>query len=171
MDVNWGNVLFWWMQRPWDSNIDQDDWDQYLRALSGGFLLVVGVSVLLIVVLYKWHANKLTINHLRLPFYPMRWLWLALLGGAAAGGLAAQIFDTQEKLSGKDGLVNSAVFTGLSASVEIAAIAWILFLIPGIVTPQMFKLRPRAWLVSWFLQEGFSGGHSHLKHTGMRNSL
>jgi hypothetical protein len=142
--------LFFWMQGPFDNDITEDDWCLYLESLSWEFLFFVVVFVAIICGLYTYFTRRLTFEDLLRPFWPTRFLWIALVPGIIIGIRAMMLFDSMENLSGKGGAIAAAISSGFFAVVVTALVAWLSFLLPG-VTPPMFKLRPIKWLLgsSW----------------------
>jgi hypothetical protein len=138
--------LFFWMQGPFDNDITEEDWGLYLDALSWEFLLFVVIFVALICGVYVYFTRRLTFDHLLKPFWPMRFLWLAVLPGIIVGVRAMMLFDSIEGLSGKGGAIPAAISSGFFAMIVTALAGWLSFLLPR-VTPAMFQLRPIAWFV------------------------
>ena len=138
--------LFFWMQRPFNTEINQDDWTSFLDAFAWEFLLYVAVSAVVMCLIYAVCARRLHFEDLLRPYWPLRLLWLAVASGILVGARSVTLFNSTEALSGKDGWLPAAISSGFFAIAWTITIAWVLFYL---VTPAPFKSRLVRWWLAW----------------------
>ena len=143
--------LFPWMLSPFDTAIDQLDWDRYLNQMAWECVVaLLLISTVLILLCYAGTVRKLKVRRpedLLKPFRVMWWLIICVPAGIAAGVRAAVEFSNYFTNS-ENGIEPSSISIGLIVMLLALAAGFGATLIPGI-TPPLFKGRqwPR-WLVA-----------------------
>lgn len=125
-----------------DPEIPYERWAQFSDRVGAWALCLFLVGAAAVVLLYAVHARRLRVRRpadLFRPFSPLRWLWLALVPGAASGLLLAGEYVSQ--FPGAASPLGGALRVGLAVTAATLLCAYGAACLPG-VTPAKFRYRP-----------------------------
>ncbi len=140
--------LFPWMLSPYDTAIDQMDWDKYLDQMAWECIALLLISTVVILLCYTGTVHKLKIRRpadLIKPFRVMWWLIVCVPAGIVAGVRAAVVFSNYFT-NNENGIEPASISIGLVVMVLALAAGYGTTLIPGI-TPPLFMGRQWRWLL------------------------
>lgn len=131
-----------------DPEIPYERWAQFADRLGAFALLLFLCGTLAIVLLYAVHAHRLRVRRpgdLFLPYAPLRWLWLSLVPGAAAGLLLSLEYVAQ--FPGRASPLGGALRASAFVSLATLLLSYTVACLPG-VTPARFRYRPFGAMLS-----------------------
>jgi hypothetical protein len=125
-----------------DPEIPYERWVQFADGALGWALLLFCVGAFTVVLAYAVHARRLRVRRpsdVFRPYAPLRWLWLALVPGAASGLLMASEYVAQ--FPGAASPLPAALRIGAAVSLATLLVSYGVACLPG-VTPARFRYRP-----------------------------
>jgi len=137
-------ILFGWLSMP--EGTDQESWVNFLDSFTIIFLVLLAATCAVVVLGYRYAANKWRIrshNDVFRTFGPLKWL-LATIGGALVVAIACGV-TYSKTLNISNGLVTTCLYTACSALLLGLLFSYLLIIF-GPFTPQRYKYRAAPFL-------------------------